>query len=632
MLRRALALVLLTLVACSPAPEEAVPDAVIDPARVGFFARPVTADHPVRLLDLQRRTVITATRGGLAVDLGRSALQGRVALGPYYGHEPDVVVDPRYRSEVDLVNGQAELRPNENLREAARLRDAGWTDHFVFSLGFEFDRSGESDVATARRLHAWWRNGRLEPVVSFVEGPLLALRTSDHPSWFVVALETDRPSRAAIEVEGVGRFAGNDDAHRHEIRVEGLRPARRYRYRALAYATGDSAATPWIDFETAPSAGTGSATFVYGGDSRAGRGFGRHRQLGVNHFVLGAIARGARRHDVDFMLFGGDLVNGYNLRVDDFRTELRSWKQAIAPLGVDRPVFTALGNHDVTVRGFYKSKVGGLNMDRWPYDTESGEAVFADELVLPTGAPTPRPGLPPYEETIYAFTHGPLRVIVFNNNYWFTTHDRIGDVGGNPEGYLLSEQLEWIERELARAAADPAVRYVILCAQEPVWPVAGHVADAMWHDGKNHRRALRHRGDGTLEELGPASSKSAIACGRWPAANPKSPPSSPATNTTTRAPSSRARRPSASPHATTATATASSKHPSHPTPTSARPCGRSSAAAPALPSTVASPSRGAMAYAPSRRAFTTWSCGRTRSESRCRPSTSKAWRSIGWMI
>ena len=122
---------------------------------------------------------------------------------------------------------------------------------------------------------------------------------------------------------------------------------------------------------------------------------------------------------------------------------------------------------------------------------------------MPLGAPTPREGLPPYEETVYAFTHGPLRVSVFNNNYWYTTHDRIPDVGGSPEGYLLSEQIEWIERELERAAADPAVRHVVLCAQEPVWPVAGHAHDAMWHRGENWRRALRHRGDGTFEELGP---------------------------------------------------------------------------------------------------------------------------------
>lgn len=504
MSRRVL-LLLPLLLACGEVDHAPAPDAVRDPQSVGFFRRPIATDHPVDLRAVQRATVFRTTDdgGAIALDLGRSALRGRVAIGPYYGHEPTVVVDPRYRRETSLEGGRAVVRPNENILNASRLRTARWSDHFVLSLRFEFDRSDASDVSTSRRVHVWRRDDRLVPVVSFVEGPLLARRTSDHPDWLVFALETDRPSRAVIEIEGMGRFAGEDGAHRHEIRVDGLRPARRYRYRALAYAEGDSASTPWVQFESAPSAGTGSATLIYAGDSRAGRGFGRHRELGVNHFVLGSIARAARRHDVDFLLFGGDLVNGYSERVVDFRTELRSWKNAIEPLGIDRAVFSALGNHDVIVRGYYKKGVGGLDMDRWPYATESGEALFAQELVMPLGALAPREGLPPYEETVYAFTHGPLRVIVFNNNYWWSDDERIPDVGGNPEGYVLSEQLEWIEAELQRALDDPAVRHVVLCAQEPVWPVAGHASDAMWHDGNNARRALRHRGDGTFEELGP---------------------------------------------------------------------------------------------------------------------------------
>ena len=504
-MRRLLVCSLLVLTGCAGVDDAPPPEVVRDPTEVGFFRRPIGTDHPVDMVQLQRATVIRPGREAteLVLDLGRSALEGRMAAGPYYAHEPGVVVDPRYRGTGTVRAGRARVVVPPVVIDEARLRETRWADHVVLSLRFEFDRSGESDVAVSRRVHAWMRDGELQPVVSIVEGPMLARRTSDHPDWLDFALETDRPARATIEVEGVGRFTTADEGHRHEIRVERLRPSRTYRYRALAHADGDSAATPWIDFRTAPSPGTGQATLVFGGDSRAGRGFGRHRELGVNHFVLGSIVRDARRHDPDFLLFAGDLVNGYSQRVVDFVTELRSWKQAVEPFAFDRPVFAAIGNHDVPVRAYYKRKFGGLEMDRWPYATESASALFAQELVMPLGAPTPQEGLPPYDETIYAFTHGPLRVLVLNNNYWYTTHDRIPDVGGSPEGYFLPEQLDWLEAELDRANQDPAVRYVVLCAQEPVWPVAGHAHDAMWHSGNNARRALRYRGDGTFAPLGP---------------------------------------------------------------------------------------------------------------------------------
>jgi hypothetical protein len=88
---------------------------------------------------------------------------------------------------------------------------------------------------------------------------------------------------------------------------------------------------------------------------------------------------------------------------------------------------------------------------------------------------------------VYSFRYGPVCVIAFNNNYWFGTHP--ADYGGAPEGYILDDQFEWIEEELARAETDPAVRYVLLFAQEPVFPCGGHIKDAMWYHGNNNVRA-----------------------------------------------------------------------------------------------------------------------------------------------
>ena len=135
-------------------------------------------------------------------------------------------------------------------------------------------------------------------------------------------------------------------------------------------------------------------------------------------------------------------------------------------------------------------------MDRWPYETESAEAVFAREFVHPQNGPLPSdPRRPPYRENVYSFTYGPVRAIVYNNKYWYSSAS--SSYGGAPEGYLLEDQLAWLLAEIDRAEKDPDIRFVVLTAQEPPFPNGGHLGDAMWHGGNDTVRAHVFR-DGKL--------------------------------------------------------------------------------------------------------------------------------------
>jgi hypothetical protein len=86
-----------------------------------------------------------------------------------------------------------------------------------------------------------------------------------------------------------------------------------------------------------------------------------------------------------------------------------------------------------------------------------------------------------------------VKIICFNNNYWVSYRSR--KFGGAPEGYILDDQLDWIKKELEAAEMDEAVRYVILYAQEPVFPNGGHLRDAMWYHGDNNVRAYTYDSD-----------------------------------------------------------------------------------------------------------------------------------------
>jgi energy-coupling factor transporter ATP-binding protein EcfA2 len=146
----------------------------------------------------------------------------------------------------------------------------------------------------------------------------------------------------------------------------------------------------------------------------------------------------------------------------------------------------------------------GMGLDRWPYKTESTEAVFADEFVHPQNGPAARQDFPSYDETVYSFQYGAVKIIGFNTNYWpetDTPKDKTAGInqktrlyGGNPEGYVMCEQVEWIKRQIEQAKVDETVKYIVLFAHEPMFPNGKHQIDAMWYSGDNGSRAHSFRG------------------------------------------------------------------------------------------------------------------------------------------
>jgi hypothetical protein len=169
---------------------------------------------------------------------------------------------------------------------------------------------------------------------------------------------------------------------------------------------------------------------------------------------------------------------------------LKGWKQALAGFWRSNPVYPAMGNHETLLNVFDDNSAGGLSLDKWPYETDSAEAVFAQEFYNPlNGPPVSDPRRPTYKENVYEFQYGPVLCIAFNNNYWWTTNEKISEYGGSPEGYIMEDQLQWVEEALADAETDPTIKYIVLFAQEPVFPCGGHVGDSMWWDGDNNLRA-----------------------------------------------------------------------------------------------------------------------------------------------
>jgi hypothetical protein len=328
---------------------------------------------------------------------------------------------------------------------------------------------------------------------SIIEGPMVNLLVSENPSTLVISFKTDKEVTASVVLSNGGKFSSSESGKNQTIKITGLEPGKSYEYH-IEY---ENARTKSFFFRTAPKPGEGEVVFAYAGDSREGIGGGTSNFMGVNYNVLERCANLAFQLDAEFFVFGGDLVTGFTTSPHDFRTQVHGWKQAFAGFWHHRPVYPCIGNHEAILKHYINDKGQSICLDRWPYETDSVEAVFADEVVNPQNGPdVSDPRRPTYKENVYSFLYGPVKFIAFNNNYWvgriLGIPEGSGMMGGSPEGYIMDDQLQWIQKELKSAEKDPTVKYIILFAQEPVFPNGGHIQDSMWYRGNNNVRAYTY--------------------------------------------------------------------------------------------------------------------------------------------
>lgn len=480
------------------------PQAIRNPESAGFTLQP-----EVRIFALNRRQMTPATTlqadpagGGLLLDLGDAGLFGRVHYGPaFFDVKNADYFESRFRHTETIKAGKARINVQGFLDPKAHVNVNDWKEAGVMGYRLELLRlrDGVPVSVGIYDSHVWFKvkGTIISPVLSIIEGPIVGLKTSDQPDQLVIGFETDRPSKAKVEVVGVGTFTDEALAMRHEITLTGLQPEREYRYRVLASDESNTSETPLLTFRTAPRKGNGRVVFGYSGDCRAAAGDGELQYIGVNRYVVSQIAKQAYRRNADFFLFGGDLIGGYTNSTEEFTMQMKAFKSSFAGFLHHAPLYSAQGNHEALLNNFSQDNVT-LRMDKWPYETDSAEAVFARELIHPTNAPEHYPGTPSYRETVYSFHYGPVKVIVFNNNYWWTTTNAAKTFGGSPEGIILPNQMDWMRRELANAEADARVKYIVLLAQEPVFPNGGHVNDAMWYRGDNTVRGYLANATGVV--------------------------------------------------------------------------------------------------------------------------------------
>ncbi|MGB7053701.1 MAG: metallophosphoesterase family protein [bacterium] len=432
-------------------------------------------------------------------EIDPASVYGHIYVGPFPFESQEVdYTYHRFRSHSVIENGKGILKIDYLLQSSHNSEDWIGDGKVVARFEIYLETAGKDQELGIYDVYvSFEKEGDVYvKIPTVIEGPFVNMITSDDPTSIIVSFRTDSAVIARVVVDDNKVFSDDRPLRRHEIKVVDLIPDTEYDY----YVKVGETKTKIYSFKTAPIKGKGNICFAYIGDSREGIGTGECNFMGVNRKVLERIINLGYLQKADFFLVGGDLVNGYTAVKEDFVAQLYAWKQSVAGFFHERPMYTGMGNHEALLRVFDDGSRYGISLDRWPYGTESAEAVFAQEFVNPENGPEPDDiRRPSYKENVYSFQYGPVKIIAFNNNYWVSYNsDRYG---GCPEGYILEDQLNWIKGELEEAERDEAVKYVILFAQEPVFPNGGHIDDAMWYEGDNTVRAYSY--DSGTKELRP---------------------------------------------------------------------------------------------------------------------------------
>lgn len=436
----------------------------------------------------QLRTNPTGGDSGVTFDFDNPELNGKVYFGLIEGPDKIRHSYPVYAASATITDGVTRINI---IKELSGLYDfTGWQETGRIRLGYrilnhlgEMLYDGKLNVAGA---------GPFMVDTSIIEGPFINLVT--HRS-AVVSFETNYAAAARVIVNG-RTFGDNTPVTHHEIALDDLQPNTEYSYTVTCGNYEDP-----YQFHTAPAPGSRLPfTFAYASDGRANYGGGERDIWGTNAYVLKRLGVAAMLKDARFIQFTGDLIDGFTSSPGEMMLEYANCKRAIEPFAHYLPFIAGCGNHELLMHQF-GAKKPRARVDQFPFDSTSAEVVFARNVVNPRNGPKSednavydpgpeRDDFPPYAETVFYYTYDNVAMVVLNSDYWYATTAFRAQTGGNPHGYVMDNQLAWLETTLVTLEADPDLDHVFVTIHTPLFPNGGHVEDDMWYEGNNAVRPV----------------------------------------------------------------------------------------------------------------------------------------------
>lgn len=426
---------------------------------------------------------------GLEFDFDAPGLSGRL----YYGfihyddsRHPMPVYFKRYET---ITEGETSINIIDRL--SGRYDMIGWEESGQGTLGYRLVAE-DGLILYDGKVSFTYNDRKFGVAPTIVEGPTLHRVGSDRVT---IAFTLNDKAEATVKV-GEQVLESKKDTY-HEIEVTGLSPSTPYTYEVTVEGFTQS-----YELETSPAPGARSGfTFAYASDSRSGQGGGEREVYGANAYIMKKIMALAMQQEVKFFQFSGDLINGYLTHPEEMDLQYANWKRAVEPWWHYFPIYVSMGNHEALSRAFGREGSGlRVSVDRFPFEEESAEAVFARNFVNPQNGPSTEDGaeydpnpneidFPSYDENVFYYTYDNVAMVVLNSDYWYAPYNNTVRLSsGNVHAYIMDQQLAWLAETLKTLEADENIDHVFVTQHTPCFPNGGHVGDDMWYRGDNQQR------------------------------------------------------------------------------------------------------------------------------------------------
>lgn len=445
----------------------------------------VEYQNPYTLSNLRGK--IAGTSNGLYFDFNDDSFKGKLIYGFIPFGDSKYPHPVFYARSAQILTGRVAINISQQLRGRYDMVD--WEKNKKGTLGYRV--IGETGNILFDGMISFKGAGPFEIDDTILEGPFINLLQSDGAT---ISFETNNELVATVTVGGK-EFKSPQPSKHHEILISGLESSKEYDYSVIY---GEN--TQSYSFKTAPKSGSRSRfTFAYASDSRGGNGGGERDLYGTNAYMVKKIMALATQQNAAFMQFTGDLITGYRTSGEEMDLQYANWKHTIEPFAHYLPVVTTMGNHEAIKKMFQKDKLS-FEIDRFPYDTESAEAVFGKNFVNPQNGPESEDGasydpnkkkidFPSYKENVFYYTYDNIAVVVMNSDYWYAPGtNQIPHVGGGLHGYIMDQQLAWLTKTVEQLETDENIDHIFVTQHTPCFPNGGHVQDDMWYNGNNAKR------------------------------------------------------------------------------------------------------------------------------------------------
>jgi hypothetical protein len=439
---------------------------------------------------------LTGDKEGITFDFKDPNINGKLIYGlikmdgvkyphPVYFKRTSVVKEGKSKIRINQLKGKYDF--------------VNWEKTHKLTLGYRYINEKGEIIFDGELNVKLDPKGRFVPDITLIEGPFVNKLTE---SSAVISFKTTEPVIAQINI-GNDFYSDIVPMTHHEILVSQLKPGTEYTYEVLYGDWKES-----YSLTTANKKGCRSPfIFAYASDSRAGQGGGERNLFGVNAFVVKKMFHLAEARKASFFQFTGDMINGYSGSPDEMNLQYLNWKHSVQDYWYYHPIYVGTGNHENVERIFKRTGytghsfyLGHIFVDRFPFKTDSQEAVFASNFTLPVSDLESEDGsnydpsnkkndFPSYKELVYDYTYGNLAMIVLNSNYWYasSTSD-IPVTSGNVHGYVMDNQLKWLRKTIDKYEKDDDIDHIIVTIHTPLFPNAGHSGDDMWYNGNNDIR------------------------------------------------------------------------------------------------------------------------------------------------